>query len=262
VKGQLKDGPASETSYEFKISPHFYETSVFQGLGALMLIGATGLAYTLHLRRIRGRFALVLQERARIAREIHDTLAQGFVGISSQLDAVSICLKEDPRAAHGYLDLARKMTRHSLSEARRSVADLRASALKGHDLATALRAEAVRWTAASNLQVEVDISQQRARLPHEIEQNLLRIAQEAVANTLKHASAAKLLVQLRVEAQNLCLRVADDGRGCSKPDMSSSLEGHFGLIGMRERAQSIGGQFQFKSEPGSGTFVEVTVPLT
>jgi ligand-binding sensor domain-containing protein len=262
VNGQLKDGPASEASYEFRILPHFYETSIFQCFAVLMLLGATGLAYKLHLRRIRGRFALVLQERARIAREIHDTLAQGFVGISSQLDAVSMCLEGDPQAAQGYLDLARKMTRHSLSEARRSVAALRASALSGNDLATALKAEAVRWTAASNLQVRVDVCQQPARLPRDIEQNLLRIAQEAVTNTLKHASAAKLLVQLRVEAPNLYLLVADDGRGCSKPVMSSSLDGHFGLIGMRERAQSIGGQFRFQSEPGSGTFVEVTVPLT
>jgi signal transduction histidine kinase len=262
VKGQLKDGPASETSYDFKISPHFYETSMFRGLGALMLILAGAFAYKLHLRRIRSRFALVLQERARLAREIHDTLAQGFVGISSQLDAVSICLSENPQAAQDNLDLARKMTRHSLSEARRSVADLRASALLGHDLATALKAEAVRWTATSNLKLQVDICPQPERLPQEIEQNLLRIAQEAVTNTLKHASAAKLLVQLRVEAQNLCLLVADDGRGCAKPDMSSSLEGHFGLIGMRERAQSIGGHFRFQSEPGNGTFVEVMVPLT
>jgi signal transduction histidine kinase len=262
VKGQLKDGLASETSYEFRILPHFYETSMFQGFAVLMALGAIGFAYNLHLRRIRGRFALVLQERARIAREIHDTLAQGFVGISSQLDAVSMSLAEDPKTAQGYLDLARKMTRHSLSEARRSVAGLRASALNGQDLASALKAEAVRWTAASNLEVRIDVCPQPARLPSEIEQNLLRIAQEAVTNTLKHAAAAKLLVQLRVEAQSLCLLVADDGRGCSKPDMSSSLEGNFGLIGMRERAQSIGGHFRFQSGPGSGTFVEVTVPLT
>ena len=262
VQGQLKGGPVSETSYEFKISPHFYETSMFKCFAALIILGATGFAYNLHLRRIRDRFALILQERARIAREIHDTLAQGFVGISSQLDAVSICLAEAPQAAQGYLDLARKMTRHSLSEARRSVAGLRASALTGQDLATALKAEAVRWTAASNLQVQIDICRQPARLPSEIEQNLLRIAQEAVTNALKHAAASKLLVELRVEAQNLCLIVADDGRGCAKPEMSSSLEGNFGLIGMRERAQSIGGQFRFQSGPGSGTFVEVTVPLT
>jgi ligand-binding sensor domain-containing protein len=262
VKGQLKDGLASEASYDFEISPHFYETSFFRTFAVLMLLCGVGFVYNLHLRRIRSRFALVLGERARIAREIHDTLAQGFVGIASQLDAVSMCLADDPEAAQSYLDLARKMTRHSLGEARRSVAGLRCSALARQDLPTALKTEALRWTAASNLQVRVDICHRPERLPREIEQNLLRIAQEAVNNTLKHASAAKLLVQLRIDAQNLCLLVADDGHGCPEPNMSSSLEGHFGLIGMRERAQSIGGHFRFQSEPGSGTFVEVTVPLT
>lgn len=261
VKGELKNGLASEASYEFEILPHLYETSAFRWFVALTLIGLSGLAYHLHLRRIRGRFMLILQERARIAREIHDTLAQGFVGISSQLDAVSMCLKSEPQAAQEFLDLARKMTRYSLSEARRSVADLRASALEGKSLAAALELEVRRWTAGSNVQVHTELCRHSARLSHEIEQNLLRIAQEAVTNTLKHSGATELWIRLSIEVQVLRLCIADDGCGCSRPDLSRSVDGHFGMIGMRERAESIGGQFQFKSSSENGTSVEVTVPL-
>ena len=121
--------------------------------------------YQLRLRQIRSRFALVLEERARLAREIHDTLAQGFVGISSQLDAVAMCMPEEPSPARKYLDMARRMARHSLTEARRSVMDLRASVLEGQDLAAALESGTRMWTAGSGVEVEVDVTGRRAELP-------------------------------------------------------------------------------------------------
>jgi ligand-binding sensor domain-containing protein len=262
VKGELKNGLASEASYPFEILPHYYETLWFKCLIAILILAAAGSAYRLHVRQLHGRFALVLEERARIARDLHDTLAQGFVGISSQLDALATCLPKDPQRAHTFLDLARGMTRHCLNEARRTLMDLRVSALEGHDLAAALEAETLRWTAGSNLIVHLDVSKESKKLPHDIEQNLLRIAQEAVTNALKHASAARLSVLLKVDTQKLRLRVADDGRGCVSPDISSPVSGHLGLIGMRERAQSIGGEFRFQSQPETGTSIEVTVPLT
>ena len=136
--------------------------------------------YGLRLRQISSRFALVLEERARLAREIHDTLAQGFVGISSQLDAVAMCLTDETSAARKYLDMARKMARHSLTEARRSVMDLRSSVLEGQDLASALESGARVWTAGSGVELTVDVEGPLTELPQEVEQHLLRIAQEAV----------------------------------------------------------------------------------
>jgi signal transduction histidine kinase len=171
-------------------------------------------------------------------------------------------LSRDPQKARGFLDLARGMTRHSLNEARRTVMDLRVSALEGQDLASALESETLRWTAGSNIVVHMDVSKDAGRLSHEVEQHLLRIAQEAVTNALKHASAARLWVLLKVDTHKLSLRVTDDGRGCENPDVCSPATGHFGLIGMRERAQSIGGDFSFQSQPRAGTSIEVTVPLT
>ncbi len=262
VRSELKNGLTSETSYAFEILPHFYETLLFKILIAGILLAAAGFAYRMHLKQLRNRFTLVLEERTRIARELHDTLAQGFVGISSQLDASSVWLSRDPQKARAFLDLARGMTRHSLNEARRTVMDLRVSALEGQDLASALESETLRWTAGSNIIVHMDVSKDARPLSHEVEQHLLRIAQEAVTNALKHASAARLWVLLKVDTHKLHLRVTDDGRGCDNPDVSSPAAGHFGLIGMRERAQSIGGDFSFQSQPQAGTSIEVTVPLT
>jgi signal transduction histidine kinase len=225
------------------------------------VLAAAWAIYQLRLRQIRSRFGLVLEERARLAREIHDTLAQGFVGISSQLDAVAMCMPEDATPARPHLDMARRMARHSLTEARRSVMDLRASALEGQDLAAAIQSGTRMWTAGSGVDIAVEVTGTGIPLPEEMEQHLLRIAQEAVANALKHAGASRIGVRLHQEAHNLHLRIADNGRGFDPQDVFSSRAGHFGVIGMRERAERLGGELRFASNPGEGTEVEVTVPL-
>jgi len=262
VKAEIEGGPASEAVYTFHLLPHFYESNWFRFLMVLLLTASGWAAFRLRLRQIRGRFALVLEERARLAREIHDTLAQGFVGISSQLDAVAMSLPGNVDLAKQHLQLASKMARHSLTEARRSVMDLRASALEGHDLPAALHAGAKQWTSGSAVEVQVDVTGEPKLLPEEMEQNLLRIAQEAVANALKHAAASRIWIRLSMEARRLCLRVEDDGRGFEQQDAFSTVGGHFGLLGMRERAERLGGALSLHSRPGDGTQVEVTVPLS
>src|SRR6185369_1353338 len=153
------------------------------------------------------RFALVLEERARLAREIHDTLAQGFVGISSQLDAVAMCMPEETTPARRFLDMARRMARHSLTEARRSVMDLRSSALEGQDLAAAIESGTRLLTAGSGVDVAFEVTGMASKLPEEMEQQLLRIAQEAVTNALKHAKASRIAVTIHREADRLNLRI-------------------------------------------------------
>jgi signal transduction histidine kinase len=261
VKAELDEAPAGEASYSFELLPHFYETMWFRCLFAALLIAAAWGVYRMRLQQMRSRFALVLGERARLAREIHDTLAQGFVGISSQLDAVAMCMLEDAEAAGRHLDLARKMARYSLTEARRSVMDLRASSLDGQDLAAALRSGTQLWTAGSGVEVQVDITGQPNGVPRDMEQHLLRIAQEAVTNVLKHASASKIWILLHMEARRLYLRITDNGLGFEQSNIFSALGGHFGLIGMRERAERLGGELRLETQPGSGTKVEVTAPL-
>ncbi len=261
VRAELRGGLASEQPYSFEVLPRYYETSWFRALMVALLLAAAWAVYQGRLRQIRYRFAAVLEERARLAREIHDTLAQGFVGISSQLDAVAMCMPEEAGPARKYLDIARRMARHSLTEARRSVMDLRASVLEGQDLPAALQSGARVWAAGSGVEVEVDVSGSRGELPQEIEQHLLRIAQEAVANTLKHAGATRIWMKLHLETNKLHLCMRDNGRGFDQEGAFASFGGHFGLIGMRERAERLGGELRLSSHPGEGTEVEVSVPL-
>ncbi len=262
VRAAVPNGPSGETSFAFELLPHFYETAWFRYFCAALAAAAIWGLYNLRLRQIRQRFSLVLEERGRLAREIHDTLAQGFVGISSQLDAVAFTLNGHVDLARKHLDLARKMVRHSLTEARRSVMDLRASALEGHDLPAALSEAAHQWTAGSAVQIRVDVQGESRPLPEETEQHLLRIAQEAVTNAVKHARASHVNIHLEMAGRELSLRVADNGRGFEQDEAFSEVGGHFGLLGMRERAERLGGELQLHSEPGHGTEVAVTVPIS
>ena len=262
VKAELPDGPSAEKAYEFDMLPHFYETAWFRSLAAVMVAMLAWGAYQLRVQQIRSRFALVLKERMRLAREVHDTLTQAFVGISSQLDAVETCMPEsDARHARVYLDLARRMAQHSLTEARRSVMDLRSSVLEGQNLGAALQSGMRIWTAGSGVEIAVDVTGSENSLPQEVEQHVLRIAQEAVTNALKHAGASRIRVKLHMEERKLCLDIQDDGHGFEPDGVFSSLGGHFGLLGMRERAERLGGEMRLVSHPGQGTEVEVKVPL-
>jgi signal transduction histidine kinase/ligand-binding sensor domain-containing protein len=261
VRAEIPGGMSSEQSYSFTVLPWFYETVWFRIVFAALLLAVGWAIYQLRLRQIRYRFSLVLEERARLAREIHDTLAQGFVGISSQLDAVALCMPDETTPARKFLDLARRMARHSLTEARRAVMDLRSAALEDQDLAAAIETGTRQWTAGSGVEVDVDVDGSRAKIPEEMEQHLLRIAQEAVTNVLKHAGAKRIWIKLHLEARKLYLRIKDDGRGFDQSGVFSTLGGHFGLIGMRERAERLGGELRLASHPGEGTEVEVSVPL-
>ncbi|HEY1217803.1 MAG: two-component regulator propeller domain-containing protein [Bryobacteraceae bacterium] len=261
VRARVPEAPLAEASFAFVLLPHFYETAWFRVLAVLLLGGLVWLGFRVRVRQIGLRFALVLEERARMAREIHDTLAQGFVGISSQLDAVAMCMPEGESPARRYLEMARRMARHSLTEARRSMMDLRASVLEDRDLAAALEAGTRVWTAGQPVEVTVEASGDRRPLPQEMEQQLLRIAQEAVANVMKHANASRIGIQLEREPKRLRLRIVDNGRGFEESDAFAAHGGHFGLIGMRERAERLGGELRLASQPGEGTEVEVSVPL-
>jgi len=261
VRAQVPGAPPAEASYAFALLPHFYETAWFRVLGVALLGGLVWLGFRVRVRQIGSRFALVLEERARLAREIHDTLAQGFVGISSQLDAVAMSMPEDDSPARQYLQMARRMARHSLTEARRSMMDLRASVLEDRDLAAALEAGARAWTAGQPVEVSVEAMGESRPLPQEMEQQLLRIAQEAVANVMKHANASRIGIKLEREPKSLRLRIVDNGRGFEERDAFAAHEGHFGLLGMRERAERLGGGLHLASRLGEGTEVEVSVPL-
>lgn len=261
IRAEAPGFPPAEAIYELELLPHYYETSWFRGVCVAFVAFACWMVYRLRVRQIRLRFAAVFKERLRLAREIHDTLAQAFVGISSQLDALETCLPENLRPAHVYLDLARRMAQHSLTEARRSVMDLRSTVLTDRDLAAALESDARNWTTGSPVSLEIHVTGSFQNLPEDMEHNLLRIAQEAITNASKHARASRIEVKLERTTKIVSLKIFDNGCGFHVDDAFAGMGGHFGLIGIRERAERIGGEFHLQSEPGAGTEVEITVPL-
>ena len=232
-------------------------------IGIMTLILVAGLVWVVALgRRVRQqtwvieekvRRAGVLEERDRIAREFHDTLEQELAAITIQLDAVEAQLNGSPETVRRLLGLARNMSRRSLSEARRSVWDLRSHLLENSDLAAALTEMAAPLSAASGVEIVVESTGASRKLPAVTEHNLLRVAQEALANSLKHSGAKKIVVALRYESSQIQLRLHDNGHGFDFPSAGQASSGHFGLLDMRERAEKIGARFSLASQPGHGT---------
>jgi signal transduction histidine kinase len=205
------------------------------------------------------RSSAVLEERNRIARELHDTLEQELAGITMQLDLAVDCFQQAPVVAQHALETARSMSRHSMIEARRSVWDLRCQLLEDGDLISALTHVVEPLVPRGQAKVEVKIEGSPVRLPGPVEMNLLRIAQEAVANAMKHGRAQQVSIELHYAPTSVFLTVRDDGQGFMANQASPA--GHFGLLDMRERALSMGSQLKVESERGRGTRLAVEVPL-
>jgi signal transduction histidine kinase len=228
-----------------------------------------GLAWLLVLdRRVRRQTQIiqekaqreaVLEERSRIAREFHDTLEQELAAISIQLDTVCAQFEEAPAIARDLLELTRNMSRRSLAEARRSVWDLRSHLLENSNLVTALSEVAKGLAASTPCQIVVSTSGPQRKLPASLENNLLRLAQEALTNALKHARAQRISLQLAYGGESVRLEIADDGVGFDPGHCPSIEEGHFGLLDMSERAARMGGTLAIESEPGHGTRIIVEV---
>jgi len=203
------------------------------------------------------REAVVLAERQRLARDIHDTLAQGFTGVVLNLEAASRALKKDnvdPALEH--IEHARSLAQAGLAEARLSVRALRPEALQQADLGNALQALLRKAEASGTLRTRFVSAGDKIPLPGEVESELLRIAQEGVTNILKHAGAQQVELSLAFGADSISLLIADDGAGF---DPRAHHDG-FGLLGMRERAERIGGRLLVTSMPTQGTRVETVIP--
>jgi signal transduction histidine kinase len=208
------------------------------------------------------REAATLEERTRLARDIHDTIAQGLTGIVVQLGATQRALALAPEEAREHLALAMQMARETLGEARRSVWNLRAAALERGDLAGALQAVALRPLGAH---VNVTFQQigESWPLSPDVESTLLRVCQEALANVARHAQASEAGVTLEYEREGVNLRVADNGIGLDgdlldRAGVPTGLQGGFGLLGMRERVGALGGTLEVSSD--GGTQILVTIP--
>jgi len=207
------------------------------------------------------RETAVLEERNRMAREIHDTLAQGFTGIVLQLEAGEQALDESPGEVTGHLERAKSLARESLQEARRSVWNLLPHALEGLSLEEALQEEVNRYAGETQGKASFSLLGRPTALSSEVQTALLRVCQESLTNARKHAEATEVSVTLVFGPDSVGLDVKDNGKGfdAGMPH-GATMQGGFGLPGMEQRANSLGGNLAVRSEKGKGTLVEVRMP--
>jgi two-component system NarL family sensor kinase len=201
-----------------------------------------------------------IEERNRLARELHDTLAQGLAAIALQLETAEALVESgaDQDRLAQTIRKALEQTRANLEEARRSVLDLRTAPLEGTSLAEAVIAMVEQWRADHDIDIHLTISGGKKHLPARIEVGLYRIISEALANIARHSGAGHATMQLDARNDEVCLRIADDGTGF---DPSEVQEGRYGLIGLNERVYLLGGRLDLQSEQGKGTELNVVIPL-
>ncbi|MBA2443125.1 MAG: sensor histidine kinase [Rubrobacter sp.] len=236
----------------------------YQTAGAQAALALENLRLVEEARRA-GRQAGVLKERQRLSHEIHDTLAQGFTSIVMNLEAAEGSLTPeagDLRRARRHLDGARRTARESLTEARRLVRDLRPEPLEGAPLTEVLGGVVERWSQESGVRASATVTGTQRQLTPEAEVTLLRVAQEALANTRRHARAERAALTLSFMPGRIVLDVRDDGAGFDPAaGADPGAPGGFGLRGMRERVEAAGGTLSVESTPGEGTSLVAELPV-
>lgn len=228
-------------------------------------LAAENQALRTEIRRLTGlaeqsRQAAVLEERNRLAREIHDTLSQVFTGILLQLRLAQRVFLQRPEEAWGLVQRASELVQQGLDETRRSVWALQPEAPEYRDLVGTLSRAVECMAPETAAQMELHIQGTPRALPPDVGMNLLRIGQEALTNALRHGQAQIVWIGLAFDDDRVQLRIQDDGQGFHLARQAEG--GGFGLIGMRQRAERLGGQLTIASQPGRGTEVAVSVPIT
>lgn len=253
VMGCNSDGLCNEagTAADFTLASHYYQRIWFFPMLAVLIGAGVWLAYRLRMHRLREHFHLILSERNRIARELHDTLIQGLSGITMEMQALAGRLRSPEE--RGTLEEIIRDAGTCLRETRRSVAGLRSG---GAGLASAIEQAARQITEAKDIRLKLKLEHKPSGLAPDVEYNLVRIAQEAVTNSVKHSGARNVEVILDFTPKELHLSVKDDGAGFAD---SNGKSGHYGLIGMKERASHIGADLELASAPGRGTTVSVVL---
>jgi signal transduction histidine kinase len=237
---------------------------------ALAAIGVTAfllLAWTWLLRQQVKRQARIIgekianeavhAERSRIARDLHDSIEQQLTGVSLHLFGAKSSLVKDPGSAASALDLARRMLKHTQRETRNSIRDLRSPLQERRGLADSLRLLVTNSNSLAGPAVELHLPTAPIALPPDTEYQLLRLAQEALGNSLKHSQATRVSIRLDTAPDRIELEVTDNGRGFRPDALDSSDPSHFGMLGMQERASKIGAAWTIHSTPGEGTTVSV-----
>jgi signal transduction histidine kinase/ligand-binding sensor domain-containing protein len=258
-------------SLDFYVAPTYYQTNWFRSLCVGGFLGLLWMAYQMRLRRLRTQFAMTLDarvgERTRIARELHDTLLQSLHGLMFQFQAARNMLPARPQDAIRTLDGAINKTEQAIAESRSTIQGLRHESAAQTDLAQFLTAIAQDLTpkevSAHSPGFQVIVEGERQTLSPLVQEEVEQIARELLRNAFQHAQAREIEAEIHYDHHLLRVRIRDDGKGMERKVMDrGGRVGHWGLTGVRERAQRIGAQLDFWSEAGAGTEVQLTVPAT
>jgi signal transduction histidine kinase/ligand-binding sensor domain-containing protein len=253
---------ATEASLGMEWEPHIYRSGWFLALCAVLAFMIVFLAYRLRLRQVQARFDAVLEERNRMAREMHDTVIQGCTSVSAVLEAVASLGTEQSESQRSLLDCARQQVRATIDEARNAVWNLRQNGSAAPEIGLLLSQMVRQVSKASQVKVLFDALGETQTLDRTVQHDVLMVAREAVHNAVRHAQANEVRVRMQFEPGAMHIQVSDNGCGF-EPDAVFSAPGpHFGLVGMRERIERLGGRFAVKSAHGRGTELSVDLPVT
>lgn len=263
--------PSNVTEFDLPLekAPVFYETSWFYVLCSFLMAAIVWSLYQLRVRGLRQRFAAVLEERNRLAREMHDTVIQGCTGISALLEAMASTQGAEPvdersAAKDGLLEYARVQARTTIEEARQAIWNMRHEREKEVDLVAALAAVARQAnreseTGESRTLVTFDHKVERLLVSASVTHEILMTVREAVYNAMQHSGSSEVEINLNVAEDHLILCVIDQGCGFVVAHDAPAADGHYGIVGMRERVQRLGGHVEIMSSPGSGTRVQLNL---
>ncbi len=255
---------------DFSIAPAYYQTNWFRALCVVVFLFLLWAAYQLRVRQLATQFNRTFEarvsERTRIARELHDTLLQSFQGLLLRFQSAAKLLPERPDDARQRLNNAIQQAAEAITEGRDAVQGLRSSGLETNDLTNAIAAIAEELTkdtaAGESPAIDLEVEGAPRGLNPVVRDEAYRIAGEALRNAFRHAQARRITVEIRYDKRHFRLRVRDDGKGIDEDTIKSQPSGHFGLPGMRERAEIVGGRLEVWSKLNSGTQAELSIPAT
>jgi len=239
-------------------APHFYMTPWFIVLCAVSIAIFSVIAYQIRMKQIRGRFSAVLAERSRLAREMHDTLIQGCASVSAMLEAVQSCDPDDRESRAHFVEFANTQIRALMDEARMAVWDLRRGDNVQSNLVECINQMADRLSSEYSVSIKFSTSGEQFPVEQQQTHELLMVTREALFNAILHGHPNLIEVQMQFSSQALELLIQDDGRGFEL-NADFPENGHYGLQGMMERVQRLGGALAIESRPHRGTSVSAII---
>ncbi len=249
--------------FDFHLPRPWHETLIFRLSVIAVALALIAWVHQQRVQRVQRGHALVLAERSRIARDIHDTLAQDLCGLRFQIDAAAVALQTDAATAHQYLERASELITDGVVDLRNSIWGLRSASVNTHEVVSALRTKLERVTSGTKVNIAISVRGDARILPAAVAIAVVHIAREAVTNALKHAEASLIGVTLDTSTPEICLKITDNGQGLTAPSTSLSLSlgstGE-GIKSMRTRAAQIGARLEVTSSEDPGTCVTLIIP--